>query len=44
MNPAEKAYNKGLMKEIKEKQRIMKKKMDNEQLLSETASVNDRME
>ena len=44
MNPAEKAYNKGLMKEIKEKQRIMKKKMHNEQLLSETASVNDRME
>ena len=30
MNPSEKAYNKGLMKEIKEKQRIMKKKQDQE--------------
>ena len=28
MNPNEKNYNKGLMKEIKEKQRVMKKKME----------------
>lgn len=41
MNPSEKAYNKGLMKEIKEKQRIMKKKQDQEAQI-DNSSINDR--
>ena len=41
MNANEKGYNKALMKEIKEKQRIMKKKQEQEAQIDKD-SINDR--
>ena len=40
MGPTEKAYNKGLMREIKQKQRELKEKQEQQ----EGESINDRVE